>query len=173
MADPCTTDTPYIALDTTGTPAVLEAVLRNPEETFSGTMGDDTTHSVNDTGVVHTLTQSFTIDNSAGTAPMRGIVVAACNPIFVHGTDDVSLVPFARLTIDGTPADDRDVPALGIAVPSGTDQLLSLGSLVGQINVAAGDTVTVDFLITIKNVGTSGQWSFRMGGSKLVAQEGF
>jgi hypothetical protein len=173
MADPCVTDTPYIALDTAGSPAVLSATLRNPEETYSGTLGDDTTHNVTDTGVVHTLTQSYVISNAGGTAAMRGIVVCALNPIFVFGTNDVSLVPFARLTVGGVIADERDIAATGVDVPAGTSQLFGLGALVGQIDIAAGASVTIDVLETIKNIGASGQWSFRFGGSKMVIQEGF
>jgi hypothetical protein len=176
MADPCVTDTAYIALDTTGTPAVLEATLRNPEETFSATLGDDTLRNVNDTGVQHDDPIGGwpqTIDNSAGSAPMRGIVVLAINPIFVFATDPVSIVAFGRLTIDGVVADERDMPTSGVDLPAGTSQLLSLGCLVGQIDVPAGDTVDIAVSVWVKNVGASGQWSFRFGGSKMVVQEGF
>jgi len=174
MADPCVTDTAYIDLETAGTPAVLSATLRNPEETFSGTEGDDTTHNVTDTGVVHTLSQTFNISNAGGSAVCKGVVVLAVNPIFVHATSgDVTLVPFARLTIDGVIADERDVPAAGIDVPQDTSQLLSLGALVGQLDIPAGGNVDVDILVTIENIGASESWSFRMGGSKLVAQMGF
>lgn len=173
MSDPCVADSIYIGLETSGSPAVLEATLLNPENTFSGTDGDDTTHNVNDTGVVHSLTHTYSIDNSAGTAPMVGIVVWATNPMWVHGTDDVTLVPFCRLTVDGVVADERDIAASGVDVPSGTTQLFGMGALVGQINVPAGATHTIAVLQNLQNIGSSGQWSFRFGGFKMVVQEGF
>jgi hypothetical protein len=173
MADPCVADSAYIGLDTAGSPAVLTATLRNPENTYSGTDGDDTVHNVNDTGVVHTLTHTYAISNAGGSAAMVGIVVWATNPIWCHGTDDVTLVPFARLTVNGSVADERDVATTGIDIPGGTTQLLSLGALVGQINIPAGASHNVEVLQTLENIGASGQWSFRFGGFKMVIQEGF
>lgn len=175
MADPCVNDTASIELLTTGDPSVLRANIRNPSSTGSGTLGDDTTHPVTDTNVVHTLsTPPFTVDNSAGTLALLGIVVVSLNPIFVHATGGpISAVPFARLTIDGVVTDERDVPALGIDVLEDASMLLGLGSLVGQLNVAAGDTIDIEVLVTIKQIAASTGWSFRFGGSKLVWSESF
>ena len=124
MADPCVTDTAYIDLETTGTPAVLSATLRNPEESFSGTQGDDTVHNVSDNNVQHSMTQTWNISNAGGSAPCRGIVVVAINPIWVAAVDPITVVPFSRLTVGGVIADDRDVAATGIDIPAGTTQLL-------------------------------------------------
>lgn len=175
MADPCVDDTAGITLSTDGDPAVLTADIRNPSRTGSGTLGDDTTHNVTDTGVTHTLaTPPFTVDNSAGSLALNGIVVVALNPIFVHATGGpISAVPFARLTIDGVVTDERDVPAAGIDVLDDGSMLLSLGSLVGQLDVAAGDTIDIDVLVSIKQIAGNVAWSFRFGGSKLVWSQSF
>lgn len=180
MADPCVDDTPSIDLVLTGTPSVLTAVKRNRDTQWSGTLGDDTTHAVTDTGVVHTLSGgSFTIDNgpagavASGVDQTQGIIVVALNPIWLFATDDVTIVPFARLTVAGVVQDERDISALGVDVPGGTTQLLALGSLVSQFSIAALGSVAVDVLYTVKNIGASGGWSFRFGGSKLVANLGY
>ena len=44
---------------------------------------------------------------------------------------------------------------------------------VAQIDVAAGDTVPIGISVWIKNIGASGAWSFRFGGSKMVVSESF
>lgn len=176
MANPCTTDTASIALDAPGSPAVLEATVRNPSSDFSATFGEDTKHDVNDTGVVHDDPIGGwpqTIDNSAGTLTLRGIVVVAINPIWIHATDGVTIVPFGRLTINGAVVDERDVSPLGVDLPSGTTQLLSLGSMVGQLAVPPGASWDIAVLVTLENIGSSGQWSFRFGGSKMVTTESF
>lgn len=176
MADPCVVDTASIHLDTTGTPAVLEASIINPSGDFSATFGSDTKFDVNDTGVVHDDPIGGwpqTIDNSAGTLTLRGIVVVAINPIWIHATDGVIIVPFGRLTINGAVVDERDVSPLGVDIPNGTTQLLSLGSMVGQLAVPPGASWDIAVLVTLENIGSSGQWSFRFGGSKMVVSESF
>lgn len=175
MADPCAADTPYIGLDTSGTPAVLEATLLNPETTFSGTEGDDTTHVVTDNDTPHIQTQTYIIDNSAGTAPSRGIIVVALNPIWAGQADGpgASLLVEASLTIAGHPTfgDQRDV--ITVPMDTGVIALFSLGSLVGTFDVAAGATQSITYEKRITNDGASVQWSFRMGGDKVVAQMGY
>lgn len=171
MADPCVEDTIYIELDTTGTPAVLSATLRNPEETFSATQGDDTTHVVTDHNVAHIQTQTVTITNP-GTAPARGIVVVALNPIWAGLPDGpVSLIWEASLTIGGVLADQRDT--ITQALVANEVVQFSPGSLVGQIDIPAASSVVVTWEKRITNDGASAQWSFRMGGDKLVAQMGY
>ncbi len=175
MSGACVNDTPGIELLLVGSPESLEANIRNPSASGSGTLGDDTTHNVTDTGVVHTLsTPPFTVDNSAGTLALRGIVVVAINPIFVHATGGpISAVPFARLTIDSVIVDERDVPAAGIDVLDDASMLLSLGSLTGELAVPPGTSIDIDVLITIEQIAASTGWSFRFGGSKLVWSESF
>lgn len=174
MADPCVTNTPYIGLDTTGTPAVLEATLLNPETTFSGTEGDDTTHVVTDNDTPHIQTHTYVIDNTAGTAPCRGIIVVALNPIWAGDSDaPISLIWEASLTVAGhsTFGDQRDT----ITVPVDTGEVTTFypGSLVGTFDVAAGATQSITYEKRITNDGASAQWSFRMGGDKVVAQMGY
>jgi hypothetical protein len=181
MADPCVDNTPSIEIDVTGTPGVLTAFKRNHDTSWSGTLGDDTKHDVNDTGVTHTLSGgSFTIDNGPNGDPtasavdqVQGIIVVALNPIWVFATDPVTIVPFARLTVDSVVQDERDISALGVDLPAGTSQLLALGSLVSQFDIPLLSSIPVDVLYTVKNIGASGQWSFRFGGSKLVANLGY
>jgi hypothetical protein len=176
MADPCVLDTPSIHLDTTGSPAALEASVRNPASDFSATFGEDTKHDVNDTGVVHDSPIGGwpqSIDNSGGSLTMHGIVVVAINPIWVFATDPVTVVPFGRLTINGSVVDERDVNPTGIDLPAGTTQLLSLGSMLGQLGVPPGAAWDIDVMVTLENIGASGQWSFRFGGSKMVVSESF
>lgn len=173
MADPCVDTTATIALSTAGTPAVLSADVRNPASTFSGTLGDDTTHAVTDTGVPHTLDQSFTVPN-AGSKSASGIVVVALNPIYLHATgDDITIVGFARLTVDSVVVDERDLPASGLDVPEGASQLLSWGALVGQIDIASADSTDFQVLLSITQTGASTGWSFRYGGSKAVVTLGY
>lgn len=180
MADPCVDDTPTIELLTAGDPAILTANVRNPADTFSGTAGDDTTHNVNDNNTPHTLAQTWNIANGPnGGAPTasarcKGIVVCQVNPIFVHATGvDVTLEWFARLIVGGVLADERDCIATGLDIPAGTSQLVSPGGLVGQIDLAIGADVDVDLLLSIENIGASGTWTFRFGGSKMVANLGW
>lgn len=173
MADPCVVDSAYIGLDTTGTPAVLEATLLNPEQTFSGTEGDNTTHVVTDHDVVHSTTHTFTIDNTAGTAPCRGIIVVALNPIWAGDSDGpVSLIWGASLTVQGIGLEDSRT-TITTGLDEGDVITFSPGSLVGEVTVPAGATRTVTYEKHITNDGASGQWSFRMGIDKLVVQMGY
>lgn len=176
MANPCVADTASIALTADGSPAVLEATIINPSATFSATFGDDTKRDVTDTGVQHDDPAGgwpVSIDNSAGTLTLNGIVVIALNPTWVAATDPISLVSFARLTINGVVSDERDMQATGIDMLAGASQLVALGSLVGQLSVPPGATHSIAISHWIKNIGASGVWSFRFGGSKLVATESF
>jgi hypothetical protein len=174
MADPCVADSIYIDLEVTGTPGVLSATLRNPEETYSGTQGDDDTHVVTDSDVVHSQTRTFVISNP-GSAPARGIIVVALNPIWAGLPDDAgcSLLVNATLVIAGHPdlGDERDT----ITQPLAENEVVqfSLGSLVGQLDIPAGGSQSVTYTKSIVNDGASLQWSFRMGGDKLVAQMGY
>lgn len=173
MADPCVEDTPYIHLDTEGTPAVLFATLRNPADTGSATQGDDTTHVVTDADVPHVQTRSFTIDNTAGTAPMVGVITVALNPIWAGLPDDagLSLIWEASLTVDGVVADQRDTITTAVAEDAAVT--FSPGALVGEYAVAAGDSITCSWEKRITNDGASVQWSFRMGGDKAAWTESF
>lgn len=170
MADPCVADTAYIGLDTSGTPAVLEATLLNPPSSGSATQGDDTTHVVTDNNVNHILTQTDTIDNTAGTGAMGGIIVVALNPIWCGLSDGpISLLWEASLTVNAVLEDQRDT----ITTPMATGEIrtFSPGCLVAQVVVPAGGTVSVIWEVRIKNDGASAQWSFRFGGSKMVWSE--
>lgn len=174
MADPCVADTDTIELFTTGDPAVLEANVRNPAVTFSGTEGDDTTHVVTDSDTPHIQTHTYVIDNSAGTARCRGVIVVALNPIWAGDSDGpISLIWEASLTVAGHPSfgDQRDT----ITVPLETGEVTTFypGSLVGTFDVAAGATQSITYEKRITNDGASAQWSFRMGGDKLVATLGY
>lgn len=145
--------------------------MRNPDGTFSATQGDDTTHVVTDTGVAHTQTQTVTISNT-GSAPLKGIVVVALNPIWAGLPDGpCSLIWEASLTIGGVLADQRDT--ITQALVENEVVQFAPGCLVGQISIAAGGSVVVIWEKTITNDGASAQWSFRMGGDKLVANLGY
>lgn len=172
MADPCVEDTPYIHLDTAGTPAVLSATLRNPPNSGSATQGDDTTHVVTDHDTPHVQTQTDVIDNASGTGAMRGIIVVAINPIWCGESDaPVSLIWEASLTVTGHPAfsDQRDT----ITTPMDTGEIrtFSPGCLVGNFDIAAGASQSVTWEVRITNDGASAQWSFRFGGSRMVWTE--
>lgn len=174
MASPCTTDTPYIELDVTGTPGSLSAILRNPAESDSATQGDYTSHTVTDHNTPHVQTQTFTVDNSAGTAPMRGIVVATMDPIWIHdGVDNLILVWHAQLEVGGVVVDERNKNLLSILLAAPIEFWLPSSVLVGQIDVAAGDTVDVVMTKSVENTGDSLEWTFIMGGDKLVISESF
>jgi hypothetical protein len=174
MAEPCVADSIYIELDTAGTPAVLTATLRNPEETFSATQGDHTLHDVTDHNVVHTQTQTVTIDNSAGTAPARGVAIYAPDPIYVASGSIIEALWHNTLTIDSVLADEGNESAQAIVVASATGALwIPVKTLVGQIDIPAGDSISVTFAKSIENVGDSETWQFLMGGDKLVAQMGY
>lgn len=169
MADPCVEDTPYIGLDTTGSPAVLAATLLNPASSGSDTQGDDTTHVVTDSDVWHIQTQNVTLDNSAGTGAMGGILVAAINPLWVGESDGpISIIWEASLTVVGHAdrSDQRDT----ITTPMDTGEIrtFSPGCLVGNVVVPAGGTQVVTWEVRVKNDGAGAQWSFRFGGSRLV-----
>lgn len=172
MADPCVDDTETIALSTTGTPAVLSADVRNPASNGSSTQGDDTTHVVTDSDTPHIQTRTFTVDNSAGSTAMKGIIVVALNPIWAGESDGpVSLIWEASLTVDGVVQDQRDT----ITTPmiEGEINTFSPGTLVGQFTIPAGDTIDVTWEKRITNDGASAQWSFRMGGDRTVWSESF
>lgn len=170
MADPCVADTAYVGLDTAGSPAVLTADLLNPATSGSATMGDDTTHVVTDHNVAHVLTQTDTIDNSAGTGAMGGIVVVALNPIWAGLPDGpVSLIWEASLTINGVLVDQRDTITQALVMNEVVQ--FSPGCLVGQVVVPAGATRSVVWEVRITNDGASAQWSYRFGGSKMVWSE--
>jgi hypothetical protein len=181
MADPCVVDTASIHLDTTGTPAVLEASVRNPSSTYSATMGADDKFDVTDTGVQHDAPKDTTgphpwpqvIDNTAGSLPLVGIAVLAINPIWVAAVDPISIVAFGRITFDGVVMDERDMEATGIDMLAGSSTLVSLGCLLAQISVPAGSTKEIDAFVWIKNIGASGDWSFRFGGSEMIVTESF
>lgn len=177
MADPCVDDTPTIELNTAGSPAVLTANVRNHATTFSGTLGDDTTHNVNDNNTDHTLAQTFNVENgpagSALTASVasQGIVVVALNPVFIAASGgDITITGFARLTIDSVIADERDMPGTGVDFPAGTSGFIPWGALVGQLDIPIGGDVDIDVELLIRQTGASGAWTFRWGGSKLVAE---
>lgn len=175
MADPCVADTDYIELDTTGTPAVLSATLRNPAESASATQGDYTSHTVNDHNVIHTQTQTYTVDNSGGTAPMRGIVIASMDPIWIHdGVDNLILNWHAQLKVDGVVVDERNKNIQTLLLADPIEFFLPPAVLLGQIDVAAGDSVVVEMTKTVENT-SSGDltWTFIMGGDKLVVSESF
>lgn len=174
MAEPCVADSIYIELDTAGTPAVLTATLRNPEETFSATQGDHTLHDVTDHNVVHTQTQTVNIDNSAGTAPARGVVICGQDPIYVDSGSDIEIIWHSSLTIDSVLADEGNESLQPIVITGATGALwLPTKTLVGQIDIAAGDIIAVTFAKSVENIGSSVQWFFLMGGDKLVAQMGY
>lgn len=177
MADPCVADTPSIDLETTGSPSVLSATVRNNGTTFSGTIGDDTTHNVNDHDTPHTLTQTFNVKNGpAGTVASasiasQGIVVVAINPVFIAApSGDITITGFARLTIDGDVVDERDMISTGVDFPAGTSGFIPFGSLVGQLDIPIAGDVDVEVELEIEQTGASGPWTFRWGGSKLVAE---
>jgi hypothetical protein len=179
MSGPCLTDTETIELGLSGSPGSLEASVRNNATTFSGTLGDDTTHNVNDHDTPHTLSQTFSIENGpagaalTASAAAQGIIVVAINPIWVFATNDVSITLDCKLLVGGVLMDERDTSSTGIDIPATTTQLLSPGSLVSQFDIGIGDAVSVEVEYVIENIGSSGQWSFRFGGSKLVATLGY
>ncbi len=173
MANPCVDDTTHIVLTADGSPAVLEADFANVAGSGSATQGDDTTHVVTDVDVPHIQTQTDVIDNSAGVAAMTGIVVVAINPIWCGQSDGagLSLIWEASLTIHGSLADQRDT--ITTQMDTGEIRTFSPGSLVGEINVPAGASHNVVWEVRITNDGSSVQWSFRFGGSKMVWIENF
>jgi hypothetical protein len=175
MADPCVADSDYIALDTAGTPAVLTATLRNPAESGSATQGDYTSHTVNDHNVVHTQTQTFTVDNSGGTASMRGIVVATMDPIWIHdGVSNLILTWHAQLVIGGVVVDERNKQLQTLLLADPIEFFLPPAVLVGQIDVVAGGSVAVVMTKTVENTSSGDlEWTFVMGGDKLVVSESF
>jgi hypothetical protein len=181
MAGPCVNDTPSIALDIVGSPlGELEATKRNRDTNYSGTAGDDTTHNVDDTGVAHTLSQTWNIKNGplglATTASdeAHGIIVCAVNPIFIHASGgDISIVGFARLNLDGVLSDERDMISTGVDFPAGTSGFIPWGSLVADLDLAIGGDVDVQLFLSITQTGASGPWTFRYGGSKMVASLGY
>lgn len=173
MADPCVDDTPSIALSTTGSPSVLTADIRNPSATGSATQGDDTTHVVTDNDTPHTQTQSFVIDNTAGTIAMHGVITVALNPIWSGLPDGVgcSLIWEASLTVDGVMSDQRDTVTQELDV--GEVVQFCPGTLLGEYAVPAGGSITVSWEKRITNDGASVQWSFRMGGDKAAYTKSF
>lgn len=172
MAGPCVDDTETIELLVTGSPGELSANVRNPASSGSATQGDDTTHVVTDHNVAHVQTRSFTIDNSAGTTEMKGIIIVALNPIWAGLPDGpASLLWEASLTVDGSMADQRDTVTQAI-VENEVVQLCP-GSLVGQYVVPAGGSITCSWEKRVTNDGASATWSFRMGGDKVVWSESF
>lgn len=174
MADPCVEDTPTITLTTSGTPAVLSADFANEAGSGSETQGDDTTHVVTDNDTPHIQTQTNVIDNSAGTAPMSGIIVVALNPIWCGESDGpISLLWEASLVVAGHPTfgDQRDT--ITTPMVEGEIRTFSPGSLVGNFLVPAGDTQSFTWEVRITNDGASAQWSFRFGGSRVVYTENF
>lgn len=169
MTGPCLSDSETIELELDG--LNLIANVRNPSSSFSATQGDDTTHVVTDNDTPHVQTRTVVINNT-GTARTKGIVVVALNPIWSGLPDGpISLIWEASLTIGGVLADQRDT----ITTPLVENEVetFSPGALVGELNIAPGGSVTVTWEKTITNDGASAQWSFRMGGDKLVANLGY
>lgn len=180
MADPCVDDTPSIALATTGVPAVLAATKRNRDTHFTGTAGDDTTHNVNDTGVAHTLSQTWNCKNgpaglaATATDSASGIIVVAVNPVFIEASGgDISIVGFARLLLDGVIKDERDMISTGVDFPAGTSGFLPWGALVTTLDLAIGADVDIQLFLSLTQTGASGAWTFRFGGSEMVASLGY
>lgn len=172
MAGPCVIDTPSIELLVTGSPGELSANVRNPASSGSATQGDDTTHVVTDNDTPHIQTRTFTIDNSAGTDEMKGIITVALNPIWAGLPDGpISLLWEASLTVDGSASDQRDTVTQAL-VANEVVQFCP-GVLVGQFVVPAGGSINVTWEKRITNDGASATWSFRMGGDKAVWTESF
>lgn len=171
MSGPCLEDTPTIELALDG--LSLIANVRNPDESFSATQGDHTLHDVTDHNVVHTQTQTVNLTNG-GTAPFRGIVVCGQDPIYVDSGSDIEIIWHSSLTIDSVLADEGNSSGQAIVITGATGALwIPTKTLVGQIDVAAGDTIAITFEKSVENVGSSVQWFFLMGGDKLVANLGF
>jgi hypothetical protein len=180
MAGPCADDTPSISLAVVGSPGSLEATKRNRDTAFTGTAGDDTTHNVNDHDTPHTLSQTWNVKNGplglATTASdeAHGIIVCAVNPIFIAASGgDISITGFARLNVDGVLTDERDMISTGVDFAAGTSGFLPWGALVGLLDLAIGADVDVQLFLSLTNVGASGPWTFRFGGSKMVASLGY
>lgn len=180
MSGACVNDTPSIELLLVGSPESLEANKRNHDTTFTGTAGDDTTHNVNDNDTPHTLAQTWNCKNgpdglaTTATDETQGIVVVALNPVFIAASGgDITIEGFARLTIDGDLADERDWASTGVDFPAGTSGFIPWGSLVGQLVIPIGGDVDIDLLLSITQTGASGPWTFRFGGSKMVANLGY
>lgn len=172
MSGACVNDTDTIELLLVGSPDALEANVRNPASTFSGTEGDDTTHVVTDTGVPHIQTHTFNIANT-GSAQCKCLVVVTLNPIWAGLPDGpCSLIWEASLTIEGSGVvDQRDTITQGL-VENEVVQFCP-GVLLGQVTIPAGSDRDVTYEKRITNDGASAQWSFRMGGDKLVATLGY
>lgn len=180
MSGPCVEDTPSISLDVVGSPGSLEATKRNRDTSFSGTAGDNVTHNVNDTGVAHTLSQTWNVKNgplglaTTATDEAHGLIVVAVNPIFIAASGgDISIVGFARLNVGGVLSDERDMISTGVDFPAGTSGFLPWGALVGNLDLAIGDDVDVQLFLSLTQTGASGPWTFRFGGSKMVANLGY
>lgn len=174
MSGPCVQDSASIALDTTGSPLTLEAEIINPSSTDSATQGDYTSHTVTDHNTPHVQTQTFTVDNSAGTLPMAGIVVATMDPIWIHdGVSNLILLWHAQLEVDGVVVDERNKNLQTILLADPIEFWLPPAVLVGQIDVGAGDSVSVVMTKSVENTGDSLEWTFVMGGDKLVITESF
>jgi hypothetical protein len=180
MADPCVDDTPSIALATAGSPSRLSATKRNRDTAFTGTAGDDTTHNVNDSGVAHTLSQIWNVKNgpagaaATATDEAHGIIVCAVNPIFIEASGgDITITGFARLNLDGVLSDERDMISTGVDFAAGTSGFLPWGALVANLDLAIGADVDVQLFLSLTQTGASGPWTFRMGGSKMVASLGY
>lgn len=169
MTGPCLEDTETIALSLDGLNLIAD--VRNPSSSFSATQGDDTTHVVTDADVPHIQTQTVVINNT-GSARTKGIIVVALNPIWAGLPDGpISLIWEASLTIAAVLADQRDTVTQ--AMVENEIVQFSPGALVGQIDIGPGGSVSVTWEKRITNDGASAQWSYRMGGDKLVANLGY
>lgn len=175
MAGPCVNDTPTIVLSVVGDPiGELEATFANDAGSGSETQGDDTTHVVTDNDTPHIQTQTNVIDNSAGLAPMSGIIVVAINPIWCGDSDGpISLIWEASLTVAGHPSNGDQRDTITTQMDTGEIRTFSPGSLVGNFEVAAGSTQSYTWEVRITNDGASAQWSFRFGGSRVVYMRNF
>ncbi len=180
MAGPCVEDSPSIELEVVGAPGSLLATKRNRDTSFTGTAGDDTTHNVNDHDTPHTLSQTWNVKNgpdglaTTATDEAHGIIVVAVNPIFIAASGgDISITGFARLNVDGVLSDERDMISTGVDFPAGTSGFLPWGSLVGNLDLAIGADVDIQLFLSLTQTGASGPWTFRFGGSKMVASLGY